>query len=151
MSEDLVANVDRFVAVMDAISGGRFLRGEVKDLAAKWLELPWLKDKGYYSIESFVANRFEVALRLSWVSSEGGKKLKGGKATKGKTLSAGLAANALWRRKGCVDWWAGLDPGGRKKIIGAFLGKAAKYLVHVFLNCLLNHFSPILMARHSPR
>ncbi|XP_042458126.1 uncharacterized protein LOC122042197 isoform X1 [Zingiber officinale] len=130
VSEDLVVDVDRFVAVMDAISGGRFLRGEVTDLAAKWLELPWLKDKGYYSIESFVANRFEVALRLSWVSSEGGKKLKGGKAAKGKTLAAGLAANALWRRKGCVDWWAGLDPGGRKKIIEAFLGKAAKYLVN---------------------
>ncbi|WOK92760.1 hypothetical protein Cni_G01451 [Canna indica] len=130
VSEDLVLDVDRFVAVMDGISGGRFLRGEANGLAVQWAELPWLKDKGYYSLEVFVANRLEVALRLSWLSSQGGKKLKGGKAAKEKAAAAGLAANAFWRKKGCVDWWAGLDPGGRKKIIEAFFGKAAKYLVN---------------------
>ncbi|RWW68040.1 hypothetical protein BHE74_00024466 [Ensete ventricosum] len=128
VAEDLVSDIDRFVAVMDAISGGRFLRGEANGLAAPWAEMPWLKDKGYYSLEAFVANRLEVALRLSWLSSQGGKKLKGGKAAKEKALTAGLAANAFWRKKGCLDWWAGLDPGGRKKIFEAFLGKAAKSL-----------------------
>nr|XP_009392804.2 PREDICTED: uncharacterized protein LOC103978659 isoform X3 [Musa acuminata subsp. malaccensis] len=130
VAEDLVSDVDRFVAVMDAISGGRFLRGEVNGLAAPWAEMPWLKDKGYYSLEAFVANRLEVALRLSWLSSLGGKKLKGGKAAKEKALTAGLAANVFWRKKGCLDWWAGLDPGGRKKIFEAFLGKAAKSLAN---------------------
>lgn len=131
VSEDLVADAGRFVEVMDGISGGRFLRGEVSGLGAPWVELPWLKDKGYYSLEAFVANRMEVALRQAWLNSHGGKKPKVGTAAKEKAGVAGVAANAFWRRKGCLDWWMGLDPGQRKKIFKAFFGKAAKYLVIV--------------------
>ncbi|XP_038970781.1 uncharacterized protein LOC103712263 isoform X2 [Phoenix dactylifera] len=130
VSEDLVADADRFVEVMDGISGGRFLRGEVNGLGAPWAELPWLKDKGYYSLEAFVANRMEVGLRQAWLSSHGGKKPKAGKAAKEKAGVAGVAANAFWRKKGCLDWWTGLDPGQRKKIFKAFLGKAAKSLAN---------------------
>ncbi|XP_038971483.1 uncharacterized protein LOC103710741 isoform X2 [Phoenix dactylifera] len=128
VSEDLVVDADRFVEVMDGISGGRFLREEESGLGAPWAELPWLKDKGYYSLEAFVANRLEVALRLAWRSSHGGKNPKGRKAAKERAAVAGLAANAFWRKKGCLDWWMGLDPGQRKKIFQAFLGKAAKFL-----------------------
>ncbi|KAG1360849.1 hypothetical protein COCNU_09G003120 [Cocos nucifera] len=130
VSEDLVADADRFVELMDGISGGRFLRGEASGLGAPWAELPWLKDKGYYSLEAFVANRLEVGLRQAWLSSHGGKKPKVGKAAKEKAGVAGVAANAFWRKKGCLDWWMGLDPGQRKKIFKAFLGKAAKYLAN---------------------
>ncbi|XP_020112641.1 uncharacterized protein LOC109727150 isoform X2 [Ananas comosus] len=129
VSEDFVSDVDRFVEVMDGISGGGFLRGEESGVgAAAWPELAWLKNKGYYSLEAFVANRLEVALRLVWLSGHGGKKPKGGKAAKEKAGTVGVAANAFWRKKGCLDWWLGLDCGHRKKIYDAFLGKATKSL-----------------------
>lgn len=140
VSEDFVADMDRFVEVMDGISGGRFLRGDESRLAGPWPELPWLKDKGYYSLEDFVANRLEVALRLSWLSGchGSGKKSKGSKAMKEKAGVAGVAANAFWRKKGCVDWWAGLDAGGKRKILQAFSGKSVKHLVLVLLRCLFS-------------
>nr|XP_010941141.2 LOW QUALITY PROTEIN: uncharacterized protein LOC105059516 [Elaeis guineensis] len=145
LSEDLVADVDRFVEVMDGISGGRFLRGEESGLGAPWAELSWLKDKGYYSLEAFVANRLEVALRLAWLSSHGGKNPKCGKAVKERAAVAGIAANAFWRKKGCLDWWMGLDPGQRKKIFQAFLEKAAKFLANEIVkgsnDALRNEFS----------
>ncbi|KAJ4951824.1 hypothetical protein NE237_028656 [Protea cynaroides] len=127
-SEDFVSNMDLFVDVMDRISNGQFLRGEENALGVAWEELPWLKTKGYYSIEAFLANKLEVALRLSWLNSNGGKK-RGLKAKeKEKTNVAGVAANVYFRKKGCLDWWAGLDTGVRKKILQVVLGKAAKYL-----------------------
>lgn len=116
--------------VMDGISGGKFLRGEESGLGAPWAELPWLKEKGYYSLEAFVANRLEVALRLAWLSSHAGKNPKRGKPAKEKVGVVGVAANAFWRKKGCLDWWMGLDSGQRKKIFQAFLGKAVKLLAN---------------------
>ncbi|OAY76293.1 Non-canonical poly(A) RNA polymerase PAPD5 [Ananas comosus] len=139
VSEDFVSDVDRFVEVMDGISGGGFLRGEESGVgAAAWPELAWLKNKGYYSLEAFVANRLEVALRLVWLSGHGGKKPKGGKAAKEKAGTVGVAANAFWRKKGCLDWWLGLDCGHRKKIYDAFLGKATKSLVILLLHCIIH-------------
>ncbi|XP_072977405.1 uncharacterized protein [Typha angustifolia] len=135
VAEEFVSDVDRFVEVMDGISGGKFLRGEEGGIGAtQWPELSWLKDKGYYSLEAFVANRLEVALRLSWLSSaNGGRKGKGGKGGREKLGDAGIAANAFWRKKGCLDWWAGLDPGQKERILDAFLGKAAKSLANAIM------------------
>ncbi|XP_043718931.1 uncharacterized protein LOC122666894 [Telopea speciosissima] len=127
-SEDFVSNVDRFVCVMDNISNGQFLRSEENALGVAWEELPWLKAKGYYSIEAFLANKLEVALRLSWLNSNGGKKRGMRAKEKEKTTVAGVAANVYFRKMGCLDWWAGVDTGVRKKILQVVLGKAAKYL-----------------------
>lgn len=137
IAETLLADLDAFVAAMDEISGGRFLcygEGEV-DLAAmaceEFPELPWLKAKGYYVIEEFVANWVEIALRMSWAVTGGGggggrKAVRVGKGVKEK---AGLAANAFWREKGYVDWWMRLEPRVRARIMGAFFGKGAMALV----------------------
>ncbi|XP_059651589.1 uncharacterized protein LOC132299140 isoform X2 [Cornus florida] len=124
--EEFVENVDRFVGVMDAVSNGGFLRGEESGLGSDWVELEWLKAKGYYSIEAFVANRLEVALRLSWLNSNNGKKR--GVKLKEKAAAAGMTANAYWRKKGCIDWWRKLDVEMRRKVFTTVLGKAAKSL-----------------------
>ncbi|XP_066371814.1 uncharacterized protein [Miscanthus floridulus] len=133
VAEAFLADLDGFVAAMDEISGGRFLccgEGEV-DLAAlacqDFPELPWLNAKGYYVIEEFLANRLEIALRMSWAAAGGGgvggrKAVRIGKGVKEK---AGLAANAFWREKGYVDWWMRLEPRMRARIMGAFFGKGA--------------------------
>lgn len=127
VSEGLVENVDRFVAVMDEISNGGFLRGEESDLGLDWVEFKWLKDKGYYSMEAFVANRLEVALRLAWLGCSNGKK-KGVKL-KEKMSAAGLAANVYWRKKGCVDSWGNLDSATTRNVLTSVLGKSAKPLI----------------------
>jgi hypothetical protein len=145
VAEAFLADLDGFVAAMDEISGGRFLcSGEAEvDLAAlacqDFPELPWLNDKGYYVIEAFVANRLEIALRMSWAAAGGGggggrKAVRVGKGVKEK---AGLAANAFWREKGYVDWWMRLEPRMRARIMGAFFGKGAVALVICFLLCIL--------------
>lgn len=128
VSEDLVENLDGFVEAMDEISNGGFLRGEESDLGSDWVELKWLKDKGYYSMEAFVANRLEVALRLAWLNCSNGKKR--GVKLKEKMTAVGLAANVYWRKKGCVDWWGNLDAATRRNVLTSVLGKAAKPLVH---------------------
>ncbi|KAF5180217.1 Non-canonical poly(A) RNA polymerase protein Trf4-1 [Thalictrum thalictroides] len=125
--EDLVRDYDRFVGIMDGVSNGGFLRGEESILGSDWEELFWLKDRGYYSLEAFIANKLELALRLSWLNSSNGSKKKGAKL-KEKASVAGIAANVYWRKKGCLDWWAALDPGTRKKLFCTVLGKAAKSL-----------------------
>ncbi|KAA0048823.1 PAP/25A-associated [Cucumis melo var. makuwa] len=102
VSEELVSNVDKFVEAMDGVSNGAFLRGEGGDLASHWAELNWLKAKGYYSMEAFVANKLEVALRLSWMNLNNGKKRS--VKFKEKATATGMATNVFWRKKGCVDW-----------------------------------------------
>ncbi|XP_012083850.1 uncharacterized protein LOC105643363 isoform X2 [Jatropha curcas] len=126
VSEELVENVDKFVETMDNISNGGFLRGEESELGFDWAEFEWLKAKGYYSIEAFVANRLEVALRLAWLNCSHGKKR--GVKLKEKMISAGTAANVFWRKRGCVDWWLNLDAETRRKFLTVSLGKAAKSL-----------------------
>nr|DAD18506.1 TPA_asm: hypothetical protein HUJ06_019969 [Nelumbo nucifera] len=128
VSEDFVGELNHFVAVMDGISNGQFLRGEGSILGSSWEELPWLKAKGYYSMEAFVANKLELALRLSWLNCNAGKKR--GPKLKEKANIAGIAANVYWRKKGCLDWWIGLDSSVRKKTFRVALGKAAKYLTN---------------------
>lgn len=127
VSEEFVSNVDKFVEAMDGVSNGAFLRGEGGDLASHWAELNWLKAKGYYSMEAFVANKLEVALRLSWMNLNNGKKRS--VKFKEKATATGMATNVFWRKKGCVDWWDKLDYSSRKKILTAILGKSAKNLV----------------------
>ncbi|KAL5224127.1 hypothetical protein ABZP36_010766 [Zizania latifolia] len=139
VSEALLADLDVFLAAMDEISGGKFLccgDGEV-DLAAmageEFPELPWLKAKGYYVIEEFVASWVETALRMSWAAAGGGGGGGGRKAVrvgKGVKEKAGLAANAFWREKGYVDWWMRLEPRVRARIMGAFFGKCAAALAN---------------------
>ncbi|CAK7347853.1 unnamed protein product [Dovyalis caffra] len=126
VSEDLIENVEKFVELMDDISNGGFLRGEESGLGADWVELEWLKARGYYSIEAFVANRLEVALRLAWLNCGNGKKR--GVKLKEKLSASGVAANVFWRKKGCVDWWKNLDEELRRKFLNFALGKAAKSL-----------------------
>lgn len=127
VSDEFVENLDLFVEAMDGVSNGAFLRGEESELGSDWVEFEWLKEKGYYSIESFVANRLEMALRLAWLNCNSGKKR--GVKLKEKASAAGMAANVFWRKKGCISWWENLDPSTRKKAFTAILGKTAKPLV----------------------
>ena len=127
VSEEFVANVDKFFKVMDVVSNGWFLRGEGDDLTSDWAELNWLKAKGYYSIEAFVANQLEVALRLAWMNLNTGKKRS--VKLKEKARATGMATNVFWRKKGCVDWWDKLDASSREKLLTSMLGKSAKQLV----------------------
>lgn len=128
LAEGLVGDVSRFVEIMDEITNGEFLRGgDEGEMAGEWVELGWLKAKGYYSLEEFVVNRMEVALRLAWLNSNTGKKR--GVKLKERLTAAGVAANLFWRKKGCVDWWEKLDGSVKKKVYCAYLGKAARMLV----------------------
>lgn len=129
MADEFLTNVDRFVETMDALSNGAFLRGEESDLGSNWVELEWLKAKGYYSMEAFIANRLEVSLRLAWLNTNSGKKR--GIKLKDKLNAAAAAANAYWRKKACVDWWQNLDATTHKKIWTCLLGKSAKSVVCV--------------------
>ncbi|KAL5798863.1 hypothetical protein ACOSQ2_003683 [Xanthoceras sorbifolium] len=131
MSEEFVGNLDRFVETMDRVSNGGFLRGEESELGGDWVELNWLKAKGYYSVEAFVVNRLELALRLAWLNCNNVKKR--GVKLKEKVNAAGVAANVYWRKKGCVDWWRNLDITMRRKFLMATIGKAAKSLTHEVL------------------
>ncbi|KAK4379427.1 hypothetical protein RND71_001289 [Anisodus tanguticus] len=128
VSEGFVENVDSFVTAMDGVSNGMFLRGEESGLSLEWVELGWLKAKGYYSIEAFMANRLEVALRLAWLNHNNNGKKRGVKL-KDKVNAVGVGANAFWRKKGCVDWWGKLDEAMRGKILRLGLGKASKSLI----------------------
>lgn len=129
VAEGLVNDVSRFVKTCDEITNGEFLTGggEEGEMVGDWVELGWLKAKGYYSLEEFVVNRVEVALRLAWLNSYGGKKR--GVKLKERLSAAGVAANLFWRKKGCVDWWEKLDDSVKKKVYRAYLGKAARSLV----------------------
>ncbi|KAL2251531.1 UNVERIFIED_CONTAM: hypothetical protein Sindi_2275400 [Sesamum indicum] len=130
LAEGLVGDVSRFVEIMDEITNGEFLRGgDEGEIAEEWVELGWLKAKGYYSLEEFVVNRMEVALRLAWLNSNTGKKR--GVKLKERLNAAGVAANLFWRKKGCVDWWEKLDDSVKKKVYSAYLGKAARSLPDV--------------------
>ncbi|XP_063947905.1 uncharacterized protein LOC108218607 isoform X2 [Daucus carota subsp. sativus] len=126
VSEKLVEDVEKFVEVMDEVSGGAFLRGEESKLGEEWVEFEWLKGKGYYGIEAYVVNRLEVALRLSWMNCSSGKKR--GVKLKEKVSLSGVAANVFWRKKGCLDWWGKLDFATKEKIFRTFVGKAAKLM-----------------------
>ncbi|CAA6666784.1 unnamed protein product [Spirodela intermedia] len=129
VSEDLLQDPEKFVTAMDGISSGGFLRElDLNTSQSAWVEFEWLKAKGYYSIESFLSNKLELALRMSWLECHGGKKPRAGKS-RVKVGTAGVAANVFWRQKGCLDWWLGLGPGVRKKVILLFLCKGAKTLV----------------------
>lgn len=138
VAEGLVDDVSRFVGVMDEITNGEFLRGgEEGEMAGEWVELGWLKAKGYYSLEEFVVNRMEVALRLAWMNSNSGKKRWA--RLKERLSAAGVAANLFWRKKGCVDWWEKLDESVKKKVYCTYLVKAARSLVL----CLMFRFLDI--------
>jgi hypothetical protein len=134
-------DISRFVEAMDVISGGRFLTEEENigtGKTEKWPELIWLKDKGYYSLESYIANRLEIALRISWREANrggGGRKGRGGKGIKDKASvsTSGMAANVFWRKKGCLDWWTQLDQRERQKVYDVFVGKASTTLVSFIL------------------
>ncbi|KAL0846046.1 hypothetical protein Bca101_019292 [Brassica carinata] len=132
MAEELLTNVDRFVETMDALSNGSFLRGEETDLGSSdWVELEWLKAKGYYTMEAFIANRLEVSLRLAWLNTCNGKKR--GMKLKEKLNAAAAAANAYCRTKACADWWQNLDATTQKKIWTCLLGKSAKSVIYEIL------------------
>jgi len=88
----------------------------------------------YYSLEAFVANRLEVALRLAWFNCNGVRRR--GVKLKERASVAGVAANVYWRKKGCVDWWANLDATTRRKVLTVALGKSAKALVFSQELCL---------------
>ncbi|KAI3416829.1 uncharacterized protein J3R85_015098 [Psidium guajava] len=124
VSEGFVENVDSFVEAMDKVSNGGFLRGEESELGVDWVELRWLKAKGYYTLEAFVANRLEVALRLAWLNCNSGKKR--GVKLKEKLAMASVASNVFWRKKGCVDWWSNLDAEVRQKALTSVFGKSVK-------------------------
>ncbi|KAK8970296.1 hypothetical protein KSP40_PGU017848 [Platanthera guangdongensis] len=153
VSESLVTDVDCFVGIMDGLSSGRFLCEEVDilGLTVQWVELPWLKDMGYYTLEAFIANMLEVVLRLAWVSSQGGKKPKEKRLKERAAEISGKAANEFWRIKGCLGWWVGLDPGIQKKIISTFFGKSTRALASEIIkeeNTLKNVFGYLNIVRN---
>lgn len=128
VTEEFVENVDRFVEIMDGVSNGQFLRGEESGaLVADWVEMEWLKSKGYYSMEAFVVNKLEVALRLAWLNCTSTGKKRGVKL-KDKMNGVGIAANLFWRKKGCLDWWDKLDKEMKRKVFRIVVGRAAKCL-----------------------
>ncbi|KAI9117830.1 hypothetical protein K1719_011245 [Acacia pycnantha] len=129
VTEGFVENVDRMVEAMDRISHGGFLRGEMNEFGADWVELEWLKSKGYYSIQAFVVNRLEVSLGLAWLSCNNHGRKRGVKL-KERLIGAGVSTNVYWRIKGCVDWWRSLDAATRKKVLTTIMGKAAKNLIY---------------------
>ncbi|XP_023635771.1 uncharacterized protein LOC17883065 isoform X2 [Capsella rubella] len=136
MADGFLTNVDRFVETMDALSNGAFLRGEESDLGSNWVELDWLKAKGYYSMEAFIANRLEVSLRLAWFntntsSTSSGKKR--GIKLKEKLNAAAASANAFWRKKASVDWWENLDAATKTKFWTCLFGKSAKSVIYEIL------------------
>ncbi|CAA7047309.1 unnamed protein product [Microthlaspi erraticum] len=135
MAEEFLTDVDRFVEAMDALSNGEFLRGEESDLGSNWVELEWLKAKGYYTMEAFLANRLEVSLRLAWLNTNtnSGKKRGIKLKLKEKLKDAAAAANAYWRNKACVDWWQNLDAATHKQIWTSLFGKSAKPLIYEIL------------------
>lgn len=121
----------RFVETMDRVSDSGFLNGSTRDwaeLGNEWAELGWLKDKGYYGLEEFVANRVEVALRLAWVNSGGGGKKRGVKLKEKARNVVGLGVNVYWRKKGCVDWWERLDHRMKRSVFRMVLCRVAKSL-----------------------
>lgn len=131
VTAEFVENVDRFVEIMDGISNGQFLRGEESGaLVTEWVEMEWLKCKGYYSMEAFVMNKMEVALRLAWLNCTSIGR-KGGVKLKEKMNGVGIAANLFWRKKGCLDWWGKLDKEMKRKIFRMVVGRAAKCLVNI--------------------
>ncbi|XP_071715449.1 uncharacterized protein [Rutidosis leptorrhynchoides] len=137
VSREFVENVNVFVEAMDSVSNGEFLRGEESVLSGgslDWVELNWLKSKGYYSVEAFIANRLELALRLSWLHSNTEKKRGVKLKEKSVCAAAGVAANVFWRKKGCVDWWMKLDGQTKRNVSRVVLGKAAKSLTHDILH-----------------
>jgi hypothetical protein len=97
VSEQLVEDLERFVGAMYGISNGGFLRGDESELGSDWVELEWLKAKGYYSLEAFVVNRLEVAPRLAWLNCNGGR--RGGVKLKEKASVAGVVANVYGGRR----------------------------------------------------
>ncbi|GLJ36545.1 hypothetical protein SUGI_0734400 [Cryptomeria japonica] len=127
VTEDLVKDMERFVSVMDAISNGEFLRSSGPSSASKWQweELPWLKDKGYYSLAAFVVNKLELSLRLSWLASRAKKRINNSNVNN----SAGneTAANVFWRKKGCVRWWSKVDSDTKATAFKLAVAKAAKF------------------------
>ncbi|CAN8309004.1 unnamed protein product [Cochlearia groenlandica] len=135
MADEFLTDVDRFVETMDALSDGAFLRGEESDLGSDWVELDWLKSKGYYSLEAFIANRLEVSLRLAWLNTNNsngkqrGIKLK----LKEKLNAAASAANAYWRIKACADWWLNMDVQTHNTIWTCLFGKSAKSVINEIL------------------
>ena len=146
--ETFVFHSSLFVSTLDNLSNSGFLTGSTQDwaeLGKDWPELGWFKAKGYYSLEAFVANRLEIALRLAWVNhintNGGAKKIRGvTMKLKEKAKNAvGLGVNVYWRKIGCVNWWEKLDDGVKKKVIKMVLGRAAKFLVCV-RTLLFNNF-----------
>ncbi|XP_057250564.1 uncharacterized protein LOC104905346 isoform X2 [Beta vulgaris subsp. vulgaris] len=129
--EGFVDDFPRFVETMDRVSDSGFLNGSTRDwaeLGNEWAELGWLKDKGYYGLEEFVANRVEVALRLAWVNSGGGGKKRGVKLKEKARNVVGLGVNVYWRKKGCVDWWERLDHRMKRSVFRMVLCRVAKSL-----------------------
>ncbi|KAL9228851.1 hypothetical protein vseg_004386 [Gypsophila vaccaria] len=141
LKENFVSEMEEFVGAMEEATKGGFLRGEGEEwgeVGSEWAEMRWLKERGYYTMEEFVANRVEVALRMAWLSSSGGG---GGGRKRGVKLKekekaknvVGLGVNVYWRKRGCLDWWSRLDLGFRKSVFRTVLGTAANSLTEDIL------------------
>eukprot|EP01018_Ginkgo_biloba_P022544 Gb_00149 [translate_table: standard] len=134
VSEDLVEDLDRFIAVMDAISNGEFLNSANPPSASSWEELPWLEAKGFYSLSAFVANKLELSLRLSWLNAHGRNRtsrmhsmVNSHETYKNGPASTGFASTVFWRKKGCVDWWCKVDTTAKAKAFKIAAGKAIEF------------------------
>ncbi|GAB4861928.1 hypothetical protein Ancab_037183 [Ancistrocladus abbreviatus] len=113
---------------MDGVSDSRFLCSDWGEMGGDWVEFGWLKERGYYSMEAFVVNGVEEALRLAWLCCNNGKKRGVKLKLKEKLTDVGVAANVYWRKKGCLDWWEKLDLAIKRKALQMVLAKSAKSL-----------------------
>lgn len=135
ISEDLLRNVDQFLAMMDAITHSEFFVSVGAGRQdSSWEELPWLKSMGYYTMAAFVANKVELAMWSAWLQDEGAhrpsrnlsKELrKTGRSM--KTPINDVSASTVCRRsKGFRDWWMTLAEDVKSKALRLVVARAAK-------------------------
>ncbi|CAK9867158.1 unnamed protein product [Sphagnum jensenii] len=143
ITDKLVENLERFLALMDEVSYGLFLVHPLESVASPWEETPWLQVQGYYSMAAFIANKLEIAIWSSWICSGVGKRPSRG-GVRGSKVSepvknnssmvrvanvsgtATIAQSIYRRRQGCLDWWNEVGSNVKEKTVKVALAAATK-------------------------
>ncbi|CAK4622896.1 unnamed protein product [Aphanomyces euteiches] len=72
-SLSILADLNAFLKLMDSLTFGDFLRSPSPDAAflhgAPWCELPWLAQRGYYSLATYLAHQMEVNIWRHFINS----------------------------------------------------------------------------------
>ncbi|CAM6038846.1 unnamed protein product [Sphagnum compactum] len=143
ITDKLVENLERFLALMDEVSYGLFLVHPLESVASPWEETSWLQVQGYYSMAAFIANKLEIAIWSSWICSGVGKRPSRG-GVRGSKVSepvknnssmvraadvsetATIAQSIYRRRQGCLDWWNEVGSNVKEKTVKVALAAATK-------------------------